>query len=124
MTEKNTYALACPVCGQIQMISADSSLTEAEQRQQALLACNCSDGVNARRAKQRAEKAKENINILFEGDGEIIIDALSNIVPAIANNTFAKVSITTEAGIKATLTAKEQSIKVERTEKKTAALES
>lgn len=114
---------ACIYCGQIQLINGGEGMSDEEVNKAATMECNCDAAQLYQKNERKKNYAEANIKELFAEDGEAVQRALLDIVPALAWRQLTKVSITTQEGIKATLTGKEASIKVERTEVNKSALE-
>ncbi len=98
-------------------------MTEKKINEAATLQCNCEAAQLFQKVEHKKNYAEANIKTLFADDGEAVIEALINLVPALAWRRLSKASITTPEGIKATLTAKETSIRVDRTETNKSTLE-
>lgn len=110
------YTGACIYCGQLHFIKGGEGMTEEQINKAATLECDCEAAGVYKKAYEKRTYAEANVKTLFAEDGEAVQQALFDVIPALAWRTLSKVSITTQEGIKATLTAKEASIKVERTE--------
>lgn len=110
------YTGACVYCGQLKIVRGGDGMDEGQINEAATMECNCEAAQMHQRAHYKKVSATANIKKLFESDGETLQEALINVVPALAWRNLAKVSIVSQDGIKATLTAKEDKIKVERTE--------
>lgn len=117
------YTGACIYCGQIANVRGGEGLTDDETDKLATLQCNCDEAEAYQRQEQKKTYAEANIKRLFEDDSEVLTKVLLDTVQPLACHKINKVTITTENGVRATLTAKEQSIKVERTETKKSSLE-
>ncbi len=98
-------------------------MSEEAINEAATLQCDCDAAQLYQQVKQKETYAEANIKKLFENDGEQMQETLLQIVPALAWRRLTKVTITSQEGIKATLTAKERSIRVERTETNKSTLE-
>lgn len=117
------YTGACKYCGQVQFIKGGATMTDEQITEAATLQCTCDAAQEHQKATRKANYAEANIKELFGEDGETIINALIPLAKPIAWGRIVKVSMTTEQGIKATLTAKASAIRVERTETNKKALE-
>jgi len=114
---------ACIYCGQTQLVVGGEELTEDEINKLATLQCNCDEAQALQKMEQKKTYAEANIKRLFTDDGQLLVETLLKVVQPLACQRIKKLSVTTSEGIRATLTAKENSIKVERTEVKKSALE-
>ena len=108
------YTGACKFCGQIKMISAGDGLEENEIIHLASLQCACDEARAYQKVDQKKTYAEANIKQLFSEDEKAFTDIMLSAVGFLANMTIKKMSLTNEYGVRATLTAKENSIKVER----------
>ena len=113
----------CIYCGQTQLVVGGETMTEDDINKQATLQCNCDEAQFLQKIEQKKTYAEANVKRLFADDGQALTAMLLETVPLLACQKVRKFTATTAEGIKATLTAKENSIKVERTEVKKSALE-
>lgn len=110
------YTGCCIYCGQITAgITAGEGLTEDEVNKLATLQCNCDEAQALQKVEQKKTYAEANIKQLFENDGAGLKHILLEACSCLAAQNIKKISITTSEGVRATLTAKENSIKCERT---------
>lgn len=114
---------ACVYCGQTQLVVGGETMTEEEINKQASLQCNCDEAQFLQKVEQKKTYAAANIKRLFENDGQAALQVMLNAVEPLACQKIKKLSLVTGEGIRATLTAKENSIKVERVEIEKSALE-
>lgn len=114
---------ACIYCGQTQMVTGGEDLTPEEIDKLATLQCNCDAAQALQKLEQKKTYAEANVRTLFENDGSAAVDLLLRAVTPLASKNIKKLSLVTTDGVKATLTAKENSIKVERTVTDHSALE-
>lgn len=117
------YTGTCLYCGQVQFIKAGDGLTEQEVNKLAIMQCNCDEAQALQKCEQKKTYADANIKRLFEGESQCIQELLIGHTEALSRQIIKKVTVTTSEGIRGTLTAKENSIKVERTEVKKSSLE-
>ena len=109
------YTGCCIYCGQLANVVAGEGLTEDEVNKLATLQCNCDEAQALQKVEQKKTYAEANIKQLFENDGAGLKHVLLEACGCLAAQNIKKISITTADGVKATLTAKENSIKCERT---------
>ena len=114
---------SCICCGQVQIVAGGDEMTYDQVNHQATLQCDCEGAQWLQKVEEKKSKAAENIQRLFEEDGQEFVEMLLLLVSPLALKEISKFTATTAAGIKATLTAKEKSIKIERTETKKSCLE-
>lgn len=105
---------ACVYCGQTQMVVGGDDLTPEEVDKLATLQCNCEGAQMVQKIEQKKTYAEANVRKLFDDDGKAAVDVMLRAVDPLARRQIVKLSLTTIEGVKATLTAKENSIKVER----------
>ena len=117
------YTGCCIYCGQTKLITAGEGLTDDEVNKLAILECNCDEAQAVQKVEQKKTYAEANIKRLFAEDGESFTEMLLSMVDGLAKQNIKKISAVSAMGIRAQLTAKENSIKVERTEVKKSALE-
>ena len=113
----------CVYCGQTKIVVGGDDMTEEQIDKQATLQCDCDEAQWLQRAARKKTYADANIKRLFADDGQMILNMLLELTEPLALQRIKKFTATTEEGIRATLTAKENSIKVERTEVKKSSLE-
>lgn len=118
------YTAECPYCGQIQMIEGKDNLDKEAISKLAASQCKCEGAENYRKIESKKKTAISNIEELFKSDKKSLKKILLQAVDGLAEQSIKRVAIKTDDGINATLTAKEKSIKVERTETKKDSLES
>lgn len=109
------YTGCCIYCGQTQLVVAGEDLTEDEINKLATLQCNCDEAQALQKIEQKKTYADANIKRLFENDGAGLKQIMLSATGCLAAQNIKKISITTAEGVRATLTAKENSIKCERT---------
>lgn len=114
---------ACVYCGQAQLVIAGEGLNEDEINKLATLQCNCDEAQYLQKVEQKKTYAEANVKRLFENDGAAALEVMLHAVSPLACQKIKKLSLVTGEGIRATLTAKENSIKVERVEIEKSALE-
>lgn len=107
------YTGHCIYCGQNKILAAGEGLSEEEINRLATMECNCIDAQVVQRIDQRKNYAEANIKKLFDSDISIK-DLALNSIELLASQRIKKISITSAEGVKATLTARENSIKCER----------
>lgn len=106
---------ACVYCGQAQLVVGGETMTEEEINKQATLQCNCDEAQFLQKVEQKKTYAEANIKQLFENDGAGLKHILLEACSCLAAQNIKKITVTTADGVRATLTAKENSIKCERT---------
>lgn len=116
------YMGACVYCGQAQLV-VGHELDETEVNKLATLQCNCDEAQALQKMEQKKTYCEANIKRLFTDDGALLVQTLLEVVQPLACQRIKKLTATTTEGIRATLTAKENSIKVEHTEVKKSSLE-
>ena len=104
----------CRFCGQIQMVKAGDGLTEEELDRLATLQCGCDEAIAIQKVEQKKTYAESNIKQLFAEDGKAFVDVMIAAAGSLANKSIKKMTLVNEQGIRATLTAKENTIKIER----------
>lgn len=114
---------ACKFCGQMKAVRGAETMTEEAITAAATYECNCEAAQVHRAAEDKKTRAMASIKTIFEEDGETIRTALEGLVEALAWKRLTKVTVVAADGIKATMTAKDSAIKVERTETIKTALE-
>lgn len=109
------YTGCCVYCEQTQLVVAGEDLTEDEINKLATLQCNCDEAQALQKVEQKKTYAEANIKRLFEGDCAGLRHVLLESTGCLAAQNIKKITVTTADGVRATLTAKENSIKCERT---------
>ena len=109
------YTGCCIYCGQTQLVVAGEDLTEDEINKLATLQCNCDEAQALQKVEQKKTYAEANIKRLFEGDCAGLRHVLLESTGCLAAQNIKKITVTTADGVRETLTAKENSIKCERT---------
>lgn len=117
------YTGCCIYCGQTKLVVGGDELTQEEIDKIATLQCGCDDAQALQKIEQKITYAQANIERLFAADGGAVMEVLLNAVEPLACQRIKKATLVTGEGIRATLTAKENSIKVERVETNKKALE-
>lgn len=111
-----TYTGDCIFCGQSKMVIGGESLTEDKINELATLQCDCDEAQYLQKIERKKTYAEANVRRLFQEDCPGLAKMIMETVDGLAHQRIKKVNITNAEGVKATLTAKENSIKVERTE--------
>lgn len=106
----------CKYCGQTQLVKGGAEMTEEQINKAAALQCNCEGAQTFQNAENKITQAESNVKAVFAEEGPQLIKALTALLPDLAWKRITKVSLVTGEGIRATLTAKDSTIKVERTE--------
>lgn len=107
---------ACKFCGQQRMITSKNDMTPEQLEYVVTLECECDEAMAFKAIESKKNYAASNIKVLFSKDGMTVMNLLLDHVDALARQTIKKVTIVTADGVRGTLTAKESTIKVDRTE--------
>lgn len=90
----------CPFCGQVNRISFNEELTEAEKESRAIQSCDCHEARKNRHKEMQIEEAYNNINYLCSGDNGMraiedtaTIQILKDIVKGISDNNIYSATI-------------------------------
>lgn len=108
------YTAACRFCGQFRTVIGGDDLNEDELTELAVMECDCDEAQAYQKIIKKRDYAQDNIKILFKGDGEALTKALTYLTEPLATQAITKVNVTTIRGIRATMTAKEDTIKIDR----------
>lgn len=117
------YTGTCIYCKQTRIVRAGDGLTQEEADKLATLECSCDEAQTLQKIEQKKTYAEANVSKLFAGDGAAAVEVMLHAVAPLACQKIKKLTLTTADGVKATLTAKENSIKVERVVTDRSALE-
>ena len=105
---------ACMFCGQTQVVMMGDGATLDQIDKMATMQCVCEEAMIYKRNEQKKTYAEANVKKLFESDGTGLQKVLMEAIEHLAKKNIVKITITTKEGVKATLTARENSIKCER----------
>lgn len=91
---------ACHYCGQVYQFETDGRATEEQLDKWAEEKCDCVDAQITRRKMKTADKAKEKMEELFEGNFQEERELLCKAVDLIVADRITKAAIATGNGIK------------------------
>ena len=124
-----TQTGACRFCGQSGVIHTMFGWSQEQIDEQVTLNCQCEAAQNYKKAKERREKAKKRIYELFGAGAENpaseeVVAIMDAVVDAIENKGMKSITVDLGHGVRGKVAkmAKE-SIKVERSERKTQTFE-
>lgn len=109
------YQACCSYCGQMQIISAGEGMKGEELNKLATMQCTCEEALAFQKVEQKKTYAEANIKQLFAEDGKAFTDVMIAAAGSLASKSIKKMTLVNQQGIRATLTAKENTIKIERT---------
>lgn len=109
----------CPYCGQYNMVVIGGEwddFTKEEKRDLGAKHCNCDEAKEYQRAFYAKVDAESAVEKLFEEESLLFKEFLHEAVKVVSANSVSKVTAVNEDGIKAIVSAKGNSIQVERVE--------